>query len=49
MCDCYQCNMTKEQQIEENNRYIEWEYKHYKKITDKPLPFEEWLEKIFKE
>lgn len=43
MCDCYMCNMTEEQQQEENDRYVEWEYEQYLKTTDKPLTIEEWF------
>jgi hypothetical protein len=35
--------MTEEQQIEENNRYVEWEYEQYKGRTENPASFEEWM------
>lgn len=46
MCDCWQCNMTEEQQQEEAERYIEWEYQRYCETASKPLPIEEWLEQF---
>jgi hypothetical protein len=35
--------MTEEQKIEENNRYVEWEYEKYVKRAENPVSFEEWL------
>jgi hypothetical protein len=46
MCDCWQCNMTEEQQAEEAELYIEWEYEQYCRTTDNPLPIEEWLKQF---
>ncbi|MGG3449906.1 hypothetical protein [Domibacillus aminovorans] len=49
MCDCWQCNMTEEQQDAWADEYLEWEYQQYlKSLTEsiEPLSMDEWLETI---
>jgi hypothetical protein len=42
MCDCWMCNLTEE----DNDEYIEWEYKQYCKTVDNPLPINDWLKQF---
>lgn len=50
MCDCHMCNMTEEEQQEETEKYLEWEYEQYKKkmaiVRTVPLSFDDWLKSL---